>query len=86
MIKAISARAKGLYCIEVTLADGTVIEHDMSYLSSEHGPVVDAIKSAAEFAKVFIDRGIVSWPSGYDIDPYFLVESSTPHISLKAKI
>jgi len=76
MTKAVSVKVKGLYYIEVSLEDGSVIEHDMNYLISESGPVVEAIKAEFEFAKVFIDRGIVSWPSGYDIDPYFLIEKS----------
>jgi hypothetical protein len=49
---------------------------DMLYLKKLNGPVVDPIKKLAEFKRVFIRNGIVAWPSGYDIDPYFLIESS----------
>jgi hypothetical protein len=36
--------------------------------------VVDPLKDVREFSKVFVRNGIVTWTTGYDIDPYYLVE------------
>jgi hypothetical protein len=76
MIKATSVRANDDFTITVQLEDGRVATHDMGYLKELDGPVVDKIKSVAEFRKAFVENGIVAWPSGYDIDPYYLIECS----------
>ncbi|MGK5084942.1 DUF2442 domain-containing protein [Bdellovibrionota bacterium FG-1] len=74
MIKALQVIAKDDFSIFVTLEDGRVMRLDMSFINSQSGPVVDPLKSLSEFKKVFVRNGIVTWPTGYDIDPYYLVE------------
>jgi len=75
MIKAISVKAHADYTILVSLEDGRVIRMNMEYLKTLSGSVVDPLKKLDAFQKVFIRNGIVTWQSGYDIDPYHLVES-----------
>ena len=77
MIKAIGVTANNDYSIIVILEDGRHLKVDMSFVKDQSGPVVDPIKSLVEFKKVFIRNGIVTWPTGYDIDPYFLLEQGT---------
>jgi hypothetical protein len=48
---------------------------DMSYLKSLSGPVIDPLKDLKVFKNVFVRNGIVTWQTGYDIDPYHLVET-----------
>ncbi|MGK5088316.1 DUF2442 domain-containing protein [Bdellovibrionota bacterium FG-2] len=74
MTKAIQVVANDDYSILVTLEDGRIIRVDMASIKNESGPVVDPLKSILEFKKVFVRNGIVTWPTGYDIDPYFLVQ------------
>lgn len=76
MIKAVKVQPKENFILQITLEDGRVIIHDMNYLHAESGPVADAIKSVEAFKQVFVEDGIITWPSGYDIDPYYLVENS----------
>ena len=74
MIKAISVIAKDDFSILVTLEDERQVTFDLSYIKNISGPVVDPIKNINEFKKVFIRNGIVSWNTGFDIDPYYLIE------------
>jgi hypothetical protein len=75
MIKAISVEALSDYTILVSLEDGRTIKMDMNYLKSLSGPVVDPLKDPKTFKNVFVRNGIVTWKTGYDIDPYYLIET-----------
>ena len=77
MIRAIDVVAKDDYTITVRLEDGRIAHMDMSFVQKESGPVVEPLKKLEEFKKAFVRNGIVCWPSGFDIDPYFLVETAT---------
>jgi hypothetical protein len=76
MIRAVSVRAGDDYCIVVNLEDGRVVKMDMAFIKAQSGPVVDPIKDLSEFRKAFIRDGIVTWKTGFDIDPYFLIEET----------
>ena len=73
MINAISVTATKDYHVIVELEDGRSFNIDMSYILSESGSVIQPLKRIEEFQKVFIQKGIVTWPSGFDIDPYYLI-------------
>ncbi len=74
MIKAIKVTANDDYTILVTLEDGRNLMMNMAFIKNSAGPVVEPLKELGEFKKVFIRNGIVLWPTGYDIDPYYLAE------------
>ena len=40
--------------------------------SRESGPMLESLKDPAYFARVFIDDGVLTSPSGYDWDPIAL--------------
>ena len=73
MIKAISVIPNKDFSITVNLEDGRTIRMEMNFIFKKSGPVVDPLKNEEGFKKVFIRRGIVTWSTGYDIDPYFLI-------------
>jgi hypothetical protein len=77
MTRAVKVTASDDYSILVTLEDGRVIQMDMAFIRQQSGPVVEPLKKLEEFKKVFIRNGVVTWPTGYDIDPYFLIESGS---------
>ncbi len=74
MIKAVKVTANDDYNIVVTLENGRVIRMDMNFIHGQSGPIVEPLKQLVEFKKAFVRNGIVTWPSGFDIDPYYLVE------------
>jgi hypothetical protein len=66
-------RVTGDHQITVKFKDGLVAELPMAgWISRQHGPMVEPLKSAAFFADVSIERGVLTWPNGYDIDPFSL--------------
>ena len=75
MIRAVKVRATENFYILVNLEDGRTIKFDMQFIHKEVGPVVDPLKTPEGFLKAFVRNGVITWPSGYDIDPYFLIES-----------
>lgn len=77
MINAIKVEPTDDFKILIDLEDGRKIEFDMNYIHSENGVVIDPLKDIKNFKKVFIKNGIVTWPTGYDIDPYYLESAGT---------
>jgi hypothetical protein len=77
MIKAMSVIANEDFSILVSLENGQTVRFDMNFIKQESGPVVEPLKQFEEFKKVFVRNGVVCWPSGYDIDPYFLLERAS---------
>ncbi|MBC7713407.1 MAG: DUF2442 domain-containing protein [Rhizobacter sp.] len=78
MTKAIKVEASKDFTIIVSLEDGRKFKLDLSYIKNSSGPVVEPLKNQNEFIKAFIQDGIVSWSTGFDIDPYFILEEGTP--------
>ena len=78
MINAIKVEATDDFKIIVTLENNLVLRLDMNFIHDENGRVIDPLKDICEFKKVFVRDGIVTWPSGYDIDPYFLEDQGEP--------
>jgi hypothetical protein len=74
MIKSIQVIAHDDYTISVSLEDGRTIKMDMAFIKTLSGSVVEPLKTLSEFKKVFVRNGIVTWTTGFDIDPYYLVE------------
>lgn len=72
MINAIQVVATDDFSLIVNLEDGRSVKLDMNFILAESGSVVEPLKNFNEFKKVFIRNGIVTWPTGYDIDPYFI--------------
>jgi hypothetical protein len=77
MIRAIQVTANDDYSILVMLEDGRTLKVDMKFLKNQSGPVVESLKDVGEFKKVFVRNGIVTWSTGYDIDPYYLIEQGS---------
>ncbi len=77
MIRALKVIATEDFHVIADLEDGRTLKLNMSFIKNESGPVVEPLKTFEEFKKVFIKDGIVTWSTGYDVDPYFLVEKGT---------
>ena len=77
MISAIRVVATEDFYIVIDLEDGRSLKLNMNYIKEESGSVVQPLKNFEEFKKVFVRNGIVTWPTGYDIDPYFLESHGT---------
>jgi hypothetical protein len=72
MIKVISIEKGGGYRLGIRFSDGTFGEHDFSDLAAESGSMIEPLRDAAYFARVFLDFGALTWPNGFDIAPEWL--------------
>jgi len=60
----------GGYCLSVVYSDGLSATLDFSeYLLHLSGPLVEELRTAACFANVGVDHGVLTWSNGYDICP-----------------
>lgn len=72
MIDVIAVRPFGEHRLEIEFSNERIGERDFSFIKSESGPMLEPLKDAAYFARVFIEDGVLTWPNGYDWDPIAL--------------
>ncbi|MEN3941517.1 DUF2442 domain-containing protein [Prosthecobacter sp. SYSU 5D2] len=64
-------RVTGDHRLAVKFQDALIAElHMGEWISRQHGSMIEPLKSPAFFADVSIQRGVLTWPNGYDIDPF----------------
>lgn len=63
-------RVTGDHQIAIRFRDGLVAELNLAdWLAGQNGPMVEPLESAAFFADVDLDDGVLTWPNGFDLDP-----------------
>lgn len=68
-MKPLFIRHTGDRRIFIRYADGLGAEIDFTgYFEARPGPVTEPLLQEEAFAQGFLDHGILTWPSGYDID------------------
>ena len=59
----------GGFRLRVHFKDGAWGEHDFSDMMKEPGPMLDALRDPAVFARVHLEYGAPTWPNGFDMCP-----------------
>jgi len=59
----------GGYRLKLWFTDGKAGEWDFSELARERGPMVAPFRDPAYFDRVFLERGALTWPNGFDWSP-----------------
>ena len=72
MIDVTGVRSLGGHKLEIKFSNGTIGDRDFSFITKERGPMLEPLKDAAYFQRVFIEDGALTWPNGYDWDPIAL--------------
>jgi hypothetical protein len=72
MIVVVSVKLMGGFALRVAFSDGSAGVHDFSSTTARNGEMVRPLKDPAFFARVFVELGALTWPSGFDIDPIAL--------------
>ncbi len=68
-MKPLFIRYTGDCRIFIRYADGLGAEIDFTgYFETRPGPVTESLLNEEAFAQAFLDHGILTWPTGYDID------------------
>jgi Protein of unknown function (DUF2442) len=60
------------HVLRVTYTDGYSGVHDFAALVNEDSLLVEPMRDANYFARVFLEYGALTWPNGYDICPDWL--------------
>ena len=70
MIKVLNIRPVSDFKLELDFSDHTQGVFDATaYLATRSGPLLDKLRDANYFARVFIDAGALCWPNGLEISP-----------------
>jgi len=72
IVNATAVEALGGFRLRVTFSDGASGVHDFADIVAEVGPMVEPLREASFFQRVFISLGVLTWPNGYDIDSILL--------------
>ena len=64
----------GGFQLRVRFSDGSEGEHDFTAMVNEPGPMLEPLRDAAYFARVFLEFGAPTWPNGFDMAPDALYE------------
>ncbi len=68
MVDVIKVKAMPGYRLWLAFSDGSEGIADLSADISHGGEMVDALADQAEFARVFVEEGVPTWPNGFDVD------------------
>lgn len=72
MVDVLRVRALDGRRLSLRFSDGAEGEYDCTHLFEKDGPMIQALKDPAFFARVFIEMGAPTWPNGFDLDPVAL--------------
>ncbi len=68
IVKVVDIEPLGGHRLRVSFSDNSFGEHDFADLFRDPGPKVEPLRDEAEFAKVFVEMGVLTWPNGFDMD------------------
>jgi hypothetical protein len=69
MVDVLRLRPLDGHRLWVRFTDGSEGVRDFTDVLARGGSMVEPLKSAEYFARVFVESGVPTWPNGYDIDP-----------------
>lgn len=72
MVDVLRVRALEGRRLALRFSNGAEGEYDCAPLFEKDGPMIQPLKDATYFARVFIEEGAPTWPNGFDIDPIAL--------------
>jgi hypothetical protein len=81
VIEVLNIRHIATFKLEIDFSDHTQGVFDaVAYLASRSGPLLDKLRDADYFSRVFIDAGALCWPNGLEISPAKIHELSVVHL------
>ena len=70
MIKVTSCRPEAGSKLRLQFSDGTSGVYDCSRFLTLPGSMVEPLKEATYFDRVFLEMGAPTWPNGFDLAPW----------------
>jgi hypothetical protein len=68
IVKVVKVEKLGGFRLRLYFSDGSEGERDFSDIVAEDGPMVEPLKDASFFERVFIELGVLTWPNHFDLD------------------
>ena len=72
LTKVVELQVVGPYGLHVRFNTGQEGTHDCACLAREPGPMIQPLRDADFFARVFLEFGAPTWPNGFDMSPEWL--------------
>ena len=72
LTKMVRLEKLGGFRLRLRFSDGSEGEHDFAAMVQEAGPMMEPLRDADYFARVFLELGAPTWPNGFDIAPEWL--------------
>ena len=72
MIHVTDVKPVGPFKLFIRFSDDTEGERDFAEFVQQDGVMLEPLKDAGYFAKVFLEYGALTWPNGFDWDPIAL--------------
>jgi hypothetical protein len=69
MVDVIRLKPVDGFKLWVRFTDGSQGVCDLSDLVAGNGQMIEPLREAAYFNRVFVDMGAPTWPNGFDLDP-----------------
>ena len=68
LVKVAQAKALDAPRLWVRFSNGREGVRDLSDVLAEGGPMVEPLRDAALFRRVFVQCGVPAWPNGFDLE------------------
>jgi hypothetical protein len=72
LIKIIEVKALPGNRLSLVFSDGARGVHDLGWLFERSGPMLEPLRDAKMFDRVFLEHGAVTWPNGFDLSAWSL--------------
>jgi hypothetical protein len=69
MVDVLSAAPLPEHKLRLRFSDGSEGIYDLARIVAGRGEMVEPLKAADYFARVFVEMGVPTWPNGFDLDP-----------------
>ena len=68
IVKILKVEKLGGFRLRLRFCDGSEGERDFAALIAKGGEMVEPLRDAAFFHRVFLEYGTLVWPNGFDLD------------------
>ena len=68
LVNVVSVEAVDDARLRVAFSNGRTGVADLSEVLAEGGPMVEPLRDAKMFRRVFVQCGVPTWPNGFDLD------------------
>lgn len=84
MVKVVAVQYLDPFRLRVRFSNGASGIRDFADIVTEGGVMLEPLRDAAYFKRVFLEYGVLTWPNGYDVDAIALHDEMAAIGALKS--